>query len=136
MAPNPSLVLVSGDESLLVDRALTAAVHRVRASEPAVERRDAVVGELTPMSFADLVAPSLFAEPRVIVLRDAAEAGKDMAAAIIGYLADPVDGVTLVVQHSGGARNKALTDACVRAGATAGPVQPVDQAGRTDGLRP
>ena len=71
-----------------------------------------------PVTFSDLVAPSLFAEPRVVVVRNAHEAGKDMAAAIVGYLAEPVDGVTLVVQHAGGARNKALTDACVKAGAT------------------
>jgi DNA polymerase-3 subunit delta len=118
MAPNPALVLVSGDESLLVDRAVTAAVRRVMKSEPAAERRESAVSELTPMSFSDMVAPSLFAEPRVVVVRNAQEAGKDMTTALIHYLAEPVDGVTLVVQHAGGARNKALTDACVKAGAT------------------
>ena len=118
MASNPLLVLVSGEESLLVDRAVTAAVHRVLKAEPEAERRESPVTELTPMTFSDLVAPSLFAEPRVVVVRNAHEAGKEMAAAIVAYLADPVDGVTLVVQHAGGARNKALTDAVVKAGAT------------------
>ncbi|WP_111766259.1 DNA polymerase III subunit delta [Nakamurella deserti] len=118
MAPNPSLVLVSGEESLLVDRAVTAAVHWVLKVEPEAERRESTVTDLTPMSFSDMVAPSLFAEPRVVVLRNAHEAGKEMAGAIVGYLTEPVDGVTLVVQHAGGARNKALTDALVKAGAT------------------
>ena len=41
------VVLISGDESLLVDRAITAAVNRARKSEPETERRDAVASELT-----------------------------------------------------------------------------------------
>ncbi|MEO5832768.1 MAG: DNA polymerase III subunit delta [Nakamurella sp.] len=118
MPPNSSLVLVSGEESLLVDRAVTAAIHRVRKVEPGAERRESAATELTPQSFSDLVAPSLFAEPRVVVVRNAHEAGKDLVVALTGYLTDPVDGVTLVVQHAGGARNKALTDAVVKAGAT------------------
>ncbi len=118
MPPNPSLVLISGEESLLVDRAVSAAIRRVRQAEPGAERRESPATELTVMSFSDLVAPSLFAEPRVVVIRGAHEAGKDLVGALTGYLDDPVDGVTLVVQHAGGARNKALTDACVKAGAT------------------
>jgi DNA polymerase-3 subunit delta len=73
------------------------------------------------MTFSDLVAPSLFAEPRVVIVRNAHEADKELAASIVSYVSDPVEGVTLVIQHAGGARNKALTDACVRAGAK--PVQ-------------
>lgn len=118
MPPNPSLVLVSGEESLLVDRAVTAAIRRVQKVEPGAERRESAATELTPQSFSDLVAPSLFAEPRVVVVRNAHEAGKDLVAALTDYLTDPVDGVTLVVQHAGGARNKALTDACTKAGAS------------------
>ncbi len=121
MAPNPSLVLVSGEESLLVERAVAAAVRRVQKAEPEAERRESAVSDLTPATFADMVAPSLFAEPRVVVVRNAHEAGKEMATALTGYLADPVDGVTLVVQHAGGARNKALTDALVKAGASVVP---------------
>ena len=116
-----SVVLISGDEPLLVDRAVSAAVSRLSAHDPDIERRESTASELTVGSFSDLVAPSLFAEPRVVVIRQAHEAAKELAAALIDYLGDPVDGVTLVVQHGGGARNKALAEACLAAGAK--PVQ-------------
>lgn len=112
-----AVVLVTGDEPLLVDRAIAATVARLRKREPEVEKREAPAAGLSPAEFADLVAPSLFAEPRVVIIRGAHEANKDLATELISYLADPVEGVTLIVQHGGGARNKALADACIKAGA-------------------
>jgi DNA polymerase-3 subunit delta len=111
------LALIRGDEPLLVDRAVAATVAAARAADPEVELREATAAGLSPAEFADLVAPSLFAEPRVVVVRGTQEAGKDLAAALQAYLSDPVEAVTLVVHHSGGARNKALADAIAKAGA-------------------
>ena len=102
---------------LLVDRAIWRATASARRVEPGAERRDAVGAGLTAGEFWDLVAPSLFAEPRVVVVRGAQESAKDVAAALIGYCADPVEGVTLLVHHAGGARNKPIVDALTRAGA-------------------
>lgn len=110
----PPLVLISGDEPLLIDRAITRTLTALRRSDPEVERRESEIAGLSPTEFADMVAPSLFAEPRVVVLRSAHEAAKDIACAVIDYAADPVDGVTLVVHHNGGARNKPLADALRR----------------------
>ncbi len=110
----PPLVLVSGDEPLLIDRAIGRTLAALRKSDPEVERRESEVTELSPAEFSDLVAPSLFAEPRVVVLRGAHEAAKELAAAVIDYIGDPVEGVTLLVHHSGGARNKPLADAMRR----------------------
>lgn len=110
----PPFVLVSGDEQLLVDRAITRTLTAVRKAQPDVERRENVVTGLTPGEFSDMVAPSLFAEPRVVVLRGAQESAKELATAVIGYLDDPVEGVVLVVHHSGTARNKPLADAMRR----------------------
>ena len=113
-----ALVLVLGEEELLVERAIAGAVRVARKVDPQVERRESPAAGLTPMEFADLVAPSLFAEPRVVVIRQAQESSKEIAAAITQYTGDPVEGVMLVVQHSGAARNKALADAVRKAGAT------------------
>jgi len=116
--PTDGLYLVLGDEELLVDRAVSRAVLRARKADPDVERREALASALTPIEFYDLVAPSLFAEPRVVVLRQAHESSKEIAAALAAYVGDPVEGVVLVVLHAGGARNKALVDALRKAGAT------------------
>lgn len=115
-APAP-LVLVTGDEPFLVDRAVLRTVAAVRRVDPGTERREAVAAGLSPTEFADLVAPSLFAEPRVVVVRGVHEAAKDLANALTAYVRDPVEGVTLVVHHAGGARNKAIADAFTKAGA-------------------
>ncbi len=112
-----ALTLITGDEMLLVDRAIWRATAAARRVEPGAERRDAVGAGLSAGEFWDLVAPSLFAEPRVVVIRGAQEAAKDVATALIGYCADPVEGVTLLVHHAGGARNKPIVDALTTAGA-------------------
>ncbi|MET0865256.1 MAG: DNA polymerase III subunit delta [Nakamurella sp.] len=117
-AAPPALMLLSGDELLLVDRAVWRVTAAARRREPGIERRDATAAGLSAGEFWDLVAPSLFAEPRLVVIRGAQESAKDLATALTGYCADPVDGVTLVVHHAGGARNKAIADAMTKAGAT------------------
>ena len=113
----PPVVLVVGDEPLLVERAVARTVAAARALEPAVEQRTAEVTGLTPAAFSDLVAPSLFAEPRVVVLTGTQDAAKEIATALLQYAADPVPDVVLVVVHSGGGRTKALADGLRKAGA-------------------
>jgi len=113
----PPLVLITGDESLLVDRAVWRATAAARRVDPGVERRDAAAAGLSPAEFWDLAAPSLFAEPRLVVIRAAQESSKDLASALSSYCAEPVEGVTLLVHHVGGARNKALADTMTKAGA-------------------
>ena len=113
----PPLVLITGDEPLLVDRAVHRTTAAARRIDPEVERRESPAAGLSPAEFADLVAPSLFAEPRVVVVRGAQESSKELATALVSYAADPVDAVTLVVHHAGGARNKQLADALAKAGA-------------------
>lgn len=110
----PPFVLVSGDEPLLIDRAIGRTLAAVRKAEPDVERRERPVTGLTPGEFADMVAPSLFAEPRVVVLRGAQESAKELAGTVIDYLDDPAEGVVLIVHHTGAARNKPLADALRR----------------------
>jgi DNA polymerase-3 subunit delta len=112
-----ALQLVLGEEELLVERAVEAIVAQVRAEDPAAELRRLRPAETTPGDLAEYLSPSLFAEGRVVVLLAAQEAGKDLSAAILRQAADLPVGIVLVVQHAGGARNKALADALRQAGA-------------------
>lgn len=116
MSP-PALHLVLGEEELLVERAVEAIVAQVRAGEPAAELRRLRAAETTPAELAEYLSPSLFAEGRVVVLFAAQEAGKEASAAILGQAVDLPEGMVLVVQHAGGARNKALADALRKAAA-------------------
>jgi DNA polymerase-3 subunit delta len=117
MTPSP-LHLVLGEEELLVERAVEDIVAEVRRTDATAELRRYRATELTPVALADSLSPSLFAEARVIVLQAAHEAGKDLTAAILEQSDDPAEGVVLVVQHAGTARNKALADALRKRGAT------------------
>jgi DNA polymerase III subunit delta len=100
----PALQLVLGEEELLVERAVSAAIETAKLADPTAETTRAKVTDLTGPELAELVSPSLFAERRVIVLEAAQEAGKDIATAITAYVKEPADSVQLVVLHNGGGR--------------------------------
>jgi DNA polymerase III subunit delta len=103
----PALQLVLGEEELLVERAVRAAVDTAKLADPSAELTRVKVSDLSPPELAELVSPSLFAERRVIVLENAHDANKDIAAAITAYLKEPADSVQLVVLHTGGGRKPA-----------------------------
>ncbi|GAA2776475.1 DNA polymerase III subunit delta [Saccharopolyspora taberi] len=105
MVPD-SLYLILGEEELLVDRALWAAVGAARAADPETELRRVKVSELTPPELDEMLSPSLFAEVRVVALEGAQEAGKEIAEAVLAHARQPAEGVILVVVHSGGGRGK------------------------------
>lgn len=103
----PPLQLVLGEEELLVERAVRAALEAARLADPAAELTRVRVADLTPPEMAELTSPSLFAEARVIVLDGAHEAGQEIAGAIASYVRQPADGVVLVVVHTGAGRKPA-----------------------------
>jgi len=109
MSPS-ALQLVLGEEELLVERAVEAIVAEARATDPATELRRLRAAETTPADLVESLSPSLFAEGRVVVLLGAHEAGKDLIAAVLAAANDLADGMVLVLQHTGGARNKAVVD--------------------------
>jgi DNA polymerase III subunit delta len=105
------VTLVVGDEELLVARAVSAVVRAARDRQPDVEVRDLDATSLAPGDLADLFSPSLFGDAKVVVLRGAQDLGKDVAAEVTDYAAAPLPEITLVVQHAGGAKGKALLTA-------------------------
>ncbi|ASR39117.1 DNA polymerase III subunit delta [Prauserella marina] len=116
----PPLHLVLGDEELLVERAVYAALDAARLADATADLTRVRVSDLTAPVLAELVSPSLFSEGRVIVLESAHDIGQDIADAVLAYIAQPADGIVLVVVHSGGGRSKAaksLPSALKKAGA-------------------
>ncbi|MDX8033108.1 DNA polymerase III subunit delta [Lentzea sp. BCCO 10_0856] len=105
-----SLHLVIGEEELLVERAVRAALDAARKVDSTADLTRVQVTDLTAPELAELVSPSLFAEGRVIVLQNTQDIGKEVADTVLSYLKTPADGVTLVVLHTGGGRSKAAKD--------------------------
>lgn len=111
------LTLVVGEEEFLASRAVAEVAAAGRAADPECDVRELTASSVTVGDLYDLLSPSLFGGARVVVLRDAQDAGKDLAAALSTYVGNPVDDVRLVVVHSGGNRGKALLDTVRQAGA-------------------
>ncbi|WP_314929510.1 DNA polymerase III subunit delta [Corynebacterium argentoratense] len=63
-------------------------------------------GEVTLSEMYELLSPSLFAEDRVVIFTDADAAGKDPAQVLLDAAKNPPEGITLIIQHSGGGRTK------------------------------
>ncbi len=114
----PRLVLVTGDEELLVSRGVREVVDAARAHDPQVEIVDRAPGELTDSDVVDLTSPSMFGGLRVVVVRGAQELAEDLRDALLAYSVRPLDDVVLVVVHSGAVRNRKLVDAMKAAKAT------------------
>lgn len=123
-APGP-LVVVSGDEDLLVSRAVREVVDAARANDPDVEVVDRAAGELTDSDLVDLASTSMFGGLRVVVVRGAQDLSEELRDALTSYVARPVADVVLVVVHSGVVKNRKLVDAMRSAGARVVPAAKV-----------
>jgi DNA polymerase-3 subunit delta len=113
----PGVTLVVGDEEFLVARAVQRAVNAAVAGGDAAGVHDVAAVDLTAAELVELTSPSLFGEARIVVVRSAQDAAKDVAAAIIGLAESGEESVGLVVAHAGGAKGKALAEGLKGAGA-------------------
>lgn len=108
--PGP-VVLVSGAETLLADRAVAAVRRLAHERHGRVETSTLDAAGYLPGQLAVLASPSLFEEPRVIVTSNAESCTDAFLTDVLAYLAAPADDVTLVVRHAGGQRGKKLLEA-------------------------
>ncbi len=113
------VVLVSGPETVLADRAIRLLRDTLRAEDPSLEVSDLDASQYAPGELLTLASPSLFGEPRLIRV-DAVEKCSDaFLDEALAYLAFPPDDSYLVLRHSSGVRGKKLLDA-IRAGTGGG----------------
>ncbi len=110
--------LVIGDDELLVARGVAAAVADARTVEPEAAVEELGAAEMTVGDLLAAVSPALFGGLRVVVVRGAQDARKELAAALLEYAGQPEPDVRLVVTHAGGAKGKALADGLRDIGAT------------------
>lgn len=104
------VLLVTGTEGFLADRAVRSAVTAVAKSAPEVEVTELIASELDAGALAELTGPSLFAAERMLVLRNLEDLPADVAPRLVEYAEGPADDVAVVLVHSGGQKGKALLD--------------------------
>jgi DNA polymerase III subunit delta len=109
------VVLVSGTEDFLADRAIRLLRDILRAEDPSLEVNDLDASGYAPGELITLASPSLFAEPRMIRASAVEKCSDDFLSETLRYLEAPADDTYLVLRHAGGMRGKKLLDA-VRGG--------------------
>lgn len=113
MADSVGLVLIQGAEGLLADRAIS----QILAANPAATITTLIADEIEVGTITDSLAPSLFGDARIVVIKEIQDLIADCSDEIIEYLADPDEGLNLVLWHKGGVKGKALVDKVKKAGA-------------------
>lgn len=97
--------LVLGEDDFLAERATKAIVA---AAGEGVEVTTLRAGDVSEGEIAMATSPSLFAEDRVVVVKHAELAGKEPTEILLKACVDPAPGISLVIEHTGGGRQKAM----------------------------
>ncbi|ATG51847.1 DNA polymerase III subunit delta [Brachybacterium vulturis] len=123
------IVLVHGTETLIADRAVQRLRGLAREADPTVEVHDLTGDAAGPGALAQVASPSLFGEPRFVVVPELQSAPDTLVLELLDYLRAPEQDVTLVLVHRGGNRGKKLLDALKKAGVPRVDASPVKRAG-------
>ncbi len=100
------LVLIQGSESLLADRAIAQILTTKSQSQVITLLASEVeIGVIT-----DNLAPSLFGDQRVVVIKEIQDLDSDCSEEISTYLENQDENLTLLLWHKGGVKGKALVD--------------------------
>ena len=104
------VILVTGPEELLNERAVRSALAAVRAYDGEAEASETAADQVNMAALADLAAPSLFSSNRCVVVRGLENLPEEAHQGMVDYAASPADEVGLVLVHSGGQKGKGLVD--------------------------
>jgi DNA polymerase-3 subunit delta len=100
------ITLIQGGEELLADRAISEAVAASKgATATHLSAETLELGQIT-----DALAPSLFGDARLIIIKDIQDLAADLGDEISSYIENPDEEVHFVLWHKGGVKGKALLE--------------------------
>ena len=97
--------LVLGEDEFLAERATKKIIAE---AGDGVEVSTLRAGEVSEGEIAMVTSPSLFAEDRVVLVKNTELAGKEPTEILLQACVDPAPGIVLIIQHTGGGRQKSL----------------------------
>lgn len=109
-SPFGRVLLVTGPEGLLAERAVADWVRAALAERPAAGVNRLQAAELDAGALTEAAGGSLFAEASVLVLNDLAELPADLADRLVAIATDPGPDLALAIVHAGGAKGRAVLD--------------------------
>ena len=107
------LVLIQGAEALLADRAIS----QIISASPQATITTLTADEVELGTITDSLAPSLFGDVRIVVIKEIQDLTAECTDEVIEYLTNPDESLNLVLWHKGGVKGKALVDKVKKAGA-------------------
>ena len=105
------VILVSGGEDFLASRVLREIRDSLRKISPQLEISEVDAGEYEAGRLIELTAPSLFDEPRLVIVSGVERCTDALIEDGLAYLVDINDESTVVFRHASGVRGKKLLDA-------------------------
>jgi DNA polymerase-3 subunit delta len=100
------LTLIQGGESILADRAISEII----ANHGGHTLTQLSADEIELGAITDALAPSLFGDERLIVIKEIQDLAAELSDEIAAYLEAQEEGIELVLWHKGGVKGKALVD--------------------------
>jgi DNA polymerase-3 subunit delta len=110
------VVLVSGPEALLADRAVQELRTQIRAVAPEAELSEIEAARLDGAKLTEVTNPSLFADRRAAVITDLALLPAELYPSVTALAVAPVADLAVVLVHGGGPKGKGLLDKLKAAG--------------------
>lgn len=105
------VVLVSGTEEVLADRAIRTLRDILRTEDPSLELSDIEADQYAPGELLTMASPSLFGEPRFIRVTGVEKCTDAFITEALEYCESPASDTYVVLRHAGGVRGKKLLDA-------------------------
>ncbi len=106
------VVLVSGPEEYLAGRAIRSIRDQLKQVDPALEVHELDAADYSAGALLNLTSPSLFAEPRLVIIRGVERCSDDLITDGIAYLENPTADTAVIIRHNGSSvRGKKFIDA-------------------------
>jgi len=106
------IVFISGPEEYLAGRAIRSIREQLKKLDSALEVHELDAGDYSAGTLLNLTSPSLFAEPRLVIIRGFEKCSDDLITDGIDYLSNPTDDTTLILRHNGSSvRGKKFVEA-------------------------
>ncbi|MDH6532884.1 DNA polymerase-3 subunit delta [Aurantimicrobium minutum] len=104
------IVLITGAEGFLADRATQRLRESLKVADPSLEVSDLDASSYVSGELLTLASPSLFGEPRLIRVSNVEKCNDEFLQEMLDYVTSPDSDTTVILRHAGGVRGKKLLD--------------------------
>ncbi|WP_228069880.1 DNA polymerase III subunit delta [Actinomyces bowdenii] len=105
------VVLIRAGEEILADRAVALLVAQAKAKDPTTQVTRVEAATYEAHQLDTLVSPSLFGEPRLILIPALEQMTDALLSDLLAYVGAADPEVAVILRHNGGQRGKRLLDA-------------------------